>query len=119
MSDDTRAAAKVKAPKEKPPSHSFRVSTDDVRQQFRRQRTTQLAGRIERRRALADALGNQTAFRVPREDGFAFVPPGAFEFAPVVRAARDVVARADLAAKREKSNKAFMVKVAEKDELTL
>ena len=119
MSDDTSAAAKVKSPKEKPPSHSFRVSTDDVRQGFRRRRMTELAEQIERRRAVADALGSEAAVHMPREDGFALVPSGAFEFAPVVRAARDVVTRADLAAKREKSNKAFMVKVADKDDLTL
>ena len=119
MSNDTSATAKARGAKEKPASHAFRVSTDDVRQGFRRQRMTELAGLIERRRVMADAIGNEAAVPIPREDGFAFVPPGAFDFAPVVSAAREVVARADLAAKREKSNKAFLVKVAEKDDLTL
>src|SRR5678816_1850783 len=110
MSDDTSAAAKARSSKEKPASHAFRVSTDDVRQSFRRQRMTELAERVEWRRAMVDAIGSLAAVHIPREDGFAFVPPGVFDFAPVVSAAREVVMRADLAAKREKSNKAFMVK---------
>lgn len=118
MSEVTNPSTKLAKVKQKPASHAFRVSTDDVRLAFRDRRTAELEPRLARRRAIAGLLSPEAPFVLHRDEGFVIVPPGAFDFSSVVSAARGVVARADLAEKKAKANKAFMVKLADREELS-
>ena len=106
--------------KVKPPSHQFRVSTDQVRQEYRRGRTAALAGQIERRQQLAAALAPSAAVSITRDMGHVLAGPGSFEeVAEIVDAARTVVDQVDLEAKKADANKPFMVKLVEKEVFTL
>jgi len=106
--------------KVKPPSHQFRVSTDQVRQEYRRGRTAALAGQIERRQRLAAEVAPSAAVSLTRSAGYAIAGPGAFdEVADIVDAACAVVEQVDLEAKKADANKPFMVKLVEKDVLTM
>lgn len=106
--------------KVKPPSHQFRVSTDQVRQEYRRSRTAELAHQIERRQQLASELAPSAAVSITRDQGFVLCAPGRFDEVPdIVRAARDVVHDVDLEAKKAEANKPFMVKLVEKNTLSM
>jgi hypothetical protein len=106
--------------KVKPPSHQFRVSTDQVRQEYRRGRTAELAPQIERRQQLAAELAAGAAVTIERDQGYVVCGPDMFDdVAEIVRAARAVAQDVDLDAKKAEANKPFMVKLVEKNVLTL
>jgi hypothetical protein len=105
--------------KVKPPSHQFRVSTDQVRAEYRRGRTAELASQIERRRQLAADLAPRAAVSIARDVGFVVSGPDAFsEMSDIVAAARGVVDEVNLDEKKAEANKPFMVKLMEKDTLS-
>jgi hypothetical protein len=118
MSDqDTPQVKPAKSPK--PPSHLSRVGTDAVRQAFRRDRAAAMEDQLKRRRELADATAGEAAVLVPRDQGYVIIPRHTFDFTAGIDAAQDLVCRANIAQRKAKANKAFMVRVAEKNELTL
>lgn len=104
----------------KPASHTFRVGTDSVRQEYRRSRFAALKGRTERRERLAAEIASRAAVTIPRQDGYALPPPGSFADVPaIVEAACEVMERVDLQEKKAKANKAFLVKLVKMDSLDL
>jgi hypothetical protein len=105
--------------KVKPPSHQFRVSTDQARQEYRRVRTAELARQIERRQELAAELTPSAAVSIRRDQGYVLCGPGMFNEVPeIVHAARDVVHQVDLDVKKAEANKPFMVKLVDKGALS-
>ena len=107
------------AAKQKPESHAFRVSTDPVRHEFRQQRAAAMESQLASRRQLAPQLSDLALSRMPRDEGYAMVPPGVLDTKPVVDWARAVLERVDVRQKREDTKKPFLVKLGEKEDLTL
>lgn len=106
--------------KSKPPSHGFRVSTDRVRQEYRRQRTAALGDQLDRRTKAAADIASSAAVTIDRDEGYAVCPPGRFEeTSGIVALARGVMTSVDLEEKRSKANKPFMVGLIAMDEVTL
>lgn len=105
--------------KQKPESHAFRVGTDPVRLEFRQQRAAAMEPQLASRRQLAPQVSSQALLRIPRDDGFAVVPGGALDTTPVVEWARAILGRVDVGQKREDTKKPFLVKLGEKEDLTL
>ena len=111
--------SKPKSAKDKPPSHSFRVSTDEVRLQFRRERALSVQDRLERRVALAPALAAQAVVTVPREDGYVIVPAGRIDVGGVLAASGDVLASVDVVSMQADAHKAFLISLGEQRDWTL
>jgi len=106
--------------KTKPPSHGFRVSTDLVRQEYRRARIAAIGGELDRRTQAAADIASTAAVTIPRDDGYVVCPSGRFEDTPsIVALARGVMTSVDLEAKRARANKPFMVSLDAMDEITL
>jgi hypothetical protein len=104
----------------KPPSHQFRVSTDQVRQEYRRTRDTELGARIERRRQMARDIAAGAAVSIPRDVGYVVCAPGTFDDVQgIVDAARAVMTEVDLEEKKANANKPFMVKLLERESLSV
>ncbi len=102
----------------KPPSHAFRISTDPVRQEYRRNRAAALRDQTERRAQVAAEIASAAAVALTRDAGYAVCPPGTFADVPaIVDAARDVVAHVDLEEKRAKANKPFLMKLLKAETL--
>lgn len=110
---------KPKSAKEKPASHAFRVSTDEVRQQYRRERAVEMQERLERRIVLAPELAPRALVNVPREDGYVVVPAGQADVSDVLTASHEMLATADLAAKQADAHKAFLVSLGEQRDWSL
>jgi hypothetical protein len=110
---------KIKSAKQKPASHAFRVSTDEVRQQYRRERAVEMPERLEPRVALAPELAQKAAVNIPREDGYVVVPAGRFEMSAVLAASHDMLATADVAAKQADAHKAFLISLGEQRDWSL
>lgn len=109
------------------PSREFRVSTDHVRQDYRRKRALELEPSIAGRRQVAAAIAGQAVTHVARDDGFAIFPPGVIDVGAVVAAARQAAA-VDLdefrqreleQQQRKKANKAFMTALVDMASLSL
>ena len=106
--------------KQKPPSHAFRTGTDEVRLAYRRGRAATMGAQLERLKRLAAELADEAIVSIPRDDGYAIVPPGTVAMVPaVIEVARETLAHADLAQKGEEANKPFLVKLVDKPDLTL
>jgi hypothetical protein len=110
---------KPKPAKVKPPSHAFRVSTDEVRLQFRRERAAELQQRLARRQELAPILADEAIVTIPREQGYRIVPTGVLELGSIVEASRDALTRADVTTKQDEAHKAFLVSLVDMGALTL
>lgn len=110
---------KSKSAKEKPPSHAFRVSTDDVRLQYRKERFAEMHERLDRRIALAPALAGHAVVTVSRNEGYVVVPPGEIEVSGVLAASHDALATADVAGKQADAHKAFLISLGEQRDWTL
>jgi hypothetical protein len=110
---------KIKSAKQKPASHAFRVSTDEVRQQYRRERAVEMPERLGPRVALAPELAQKAAVNIPREDGYVVVPAGRFELSAVLAASHDMLATADVAAKQADAHKAFLISLGEQRDWSL
>ena len=111
--------SKPKSAKDKPPSHRFRVGTDEVRLQYRQARAAELHEHLERRIALAPGLADQAVVTVPRNDGFAIVPAGQLDVSGVLAASHDALASADVAGKQADAHKAFLISLVEQRDWTL
>jgi hypothetical protein len=109
----------VKSPKAKPANHAFRVGTDVVRAQYRRDRAAEIADRLAPRTELAPSLAHDATAEVRRDDGYAILPAGTLDLAGVLDVAARVAAEVDLERKKAEANKPFMVKLAEMSEMTL
>ncbi|NOT26971.1 MAG: hypothetical protein HOP16_12800 [Acidobacteria bacterium] len=104
---------KIKSAKEKPASHAFRVSTDEIRRKYRQERAVEMPDRLERRVALAPELAPRAAVNVSREDGYVVVPAGRFEMGAVLAASHAMLATADVAGKQADAHKAFLISLGE------
>jgi hypothetical protein len=106
--------------KQKPASHAFRVSNDAGRLEYRRARAAQLAPELEVRARMVLAIAGEAAVVIGREQGYYLCPDGALEGVDaVVAQANEVLDSADIAARKEKANKPFMVKLTDMKGLTI
>ena len=106
--------------KQKPASHAFRKGTDAVRLEYRRGRAATMGAQLGRREQLAAELAVEAIVTIARDQGYSIVPPGTVAMVPaVVDAAREILAHVDVVQKSEEANKAFLVKLVDKVELTL
>lgn len=111
--------SKPKSAKDKPPSHAFRVSTDQVRLQYRNGRAAEIHDLLEPRIALTPSLASQAVVTVPRHDGFVIVPAGRMDVSGVLAASHDALATADVAGKQADAHKAFLISLGEQRDWTL
>jgi hypothetical protein len=110
---------KPKSAKAKPPSHAFRVSTDEIRLQYRRERAAEIHDRLERRLRLAPDLARDAVVTVSREDGYVILPAGQLELDAVLAASHGALASADVAGKQAEAHKAFLISLADQSAWTL
>ena len=108
-----------KPAKVKPPSHAVRVSTDEVRLRFRRERAAEIHDRLARRLELAPILAREAIATIPREQGYLIVPDGVLELGAVVETSREALTYADVTSKKTGANKEFLISLAEMSALTL
>src|SRR5688572_13274236 len=104
---------------EEDPTQIARWSSDDVRQQHRRDRELQISPQMTvRRRAAAELEAGSV--EIPRDKGFAFCDGSSFPDIPaVVSSARHVLATVNLEKLKVKANKRFMMKLLDQKSLTL
>jgi hypothetical protein len=105
-------------PKHKSANHPFRVSTDPVRQEYRRERAARSTQDLDRRAAAVAELGPPPVI-VPEDTGFAIVAHDTFDTAAVIDVAREVVAGTDIERAKAKANKPFMMKLSDMGATTL
>jgi hypothetical protein len=104
---------------EEDPTQIARWSSDDVRQQHRRDRELQISPQMTvRRRAAAELEAGSV--EIPRDKGFAFCDGSSLPDIPaVVSSARHVLATVNLEKLKVKANKRFMMKLLDQKSLTL
>ena len=106
--------------KVKPPSHLFRVGTDSLRQEYRRNRAAAIATSLARRERAADELSRHAAVHVEREKGYVVCPAGTIPgLSDVVEYAHQTLASADLMEIQANAHKSFLLRLVTKHTLTL
>jgi hypothetical protein len=109
----------AKPAKQKPPDHKVRVGTEAIRLDGRTRRAARLTAQLEDRRDAARAIVGAARFSVSRDTGFSVHPPGTFDSAAVVRFALQTVDDSDIARKKLKANKPFMMRLLDQGSYTI